>query len=125
MKQRGSFLVEVLIAILIFTSGLLVLAFSLAYGARIIIDSGDNTILKQKLANLPEIYLLERSKKFSGATINPLNQIIEHNQKEISVVAALDDISLSIGGRTLSFKTYRYKLPDKKSSPFYILEKKQ
>ena len=61
MRRRGSFLVEAIVSMLIFTVGLLALALSLTFGARIIIDAGQNTIKEQKLANLPEEYLMDRN----------------------------------------------------------------
>jgi len=130
MRRRGSFLVDAIVSMLIFTVGLLALALSLTFGARIIIDAGQNTIKEQKLANLPEEYLMDRNMRIdvtsshSGTPISPINQKIEHNGEQIDVVTNIGDSSLLIGNSSLLITKFRYKLPIKRTSTFYVIERK-
>lgn len=125
MRHRGTLLVEVILATLIFSVGLLALGLSLAYGARIIIDSGQNTVKEQKLANLVEQYLMDRTVKRTDATVNPLNQKIIHNNEEIIVVTQMQEASILINNKSLAIDRYRYKLPSKKTAAFYVVERKE
>ena len=105
-------LVEVMLAMLIFTVGILALSLSFTFSARVILDSGKATVREQILAGDVETYLLTRTIKHEAAASPSGDGVTELSGGEFV-----------INGKKLPFKLFRYRAAGKKTAAMYVIEK--
>ncbi|MDO5563521.1 MAG: hypothetical protein Q4F74_07915 [Synergistaceae bacterium] len=111
-RRRGLLMVELLIAMLVFMVGLLALTLSLTFGVRLIKESGETTASAQSVTNSLETHMMDRILKGSSAATPSGDS-----------VTAMPDRSITINGKTISLKCYRYRLGQKRATPLYIVER--
>ena len=107
MRRSGSILTEILVAIIIFTVGLMAVAGTIMFSMRIIMDSAQTTLREQALFNDAENFLAER--------------ILESTPG--SPAEFIKNDSIVIGDKTLNYSLYRYRLNDKKGSEMYVIKR--
>ena len=71
MRRTGSILTEILVAIIIFTVGLMAVAGTIMFSMRIIMDSAQTTLREQALFNDAENFLAERILENTGTPGSP------------------------------------------------------
>ncbi|MCC8058776.1 hypothetical protein [Cloacibacillus sp.] len=109
MRRSGSILTEILVAIIIFTVGLMAVAGTIMFSMRIIMNSAQTTLREQALFNDAENFLAERILENAGTPSSPA-EFVENG-------------SIVIGDKTLNYSLYRYRLNDKKGSEMYVIKR--
>lgn len=117
MKRRGAFIVEVIIAIAVFSIGVIAIASSLTFSLGAITASREAISANLGVINGVNVYMTERviSHDVDLGTVSPdagtsINKILSAQQ-------------ILINGKAIDYSIYRYKLDAKKSSSYYILQK--
>lgn len=111
MKRAGSLFVEVLIAMVVFLVGLIAVASVLIFGLHSVARSCEHLKDEQSLINEVEEYMASR-------IFSHTNSPSGANTTCISAGKSLD-----IDGFTVNYSIYRYILPDKPGSRYYIIQR--
>lgn len=111
MKHFGSLFVEVLIAMVVFLVGLMAVASVLMFGLHSVARSGEKLKDEQSLVNEIEEYMASR-------IFSHTNSPSGANATCISAGKSFD-----IDGFTVNYSVYRYILPDKPGSRYYIIQR--
>lgn len=117
-RHRATTLVEILIALLLFSFGVLLLFASITYSLDTII--GSRTALKtdQEISNSVEKYLISRAIKHNKSAVSE-----EYVPNNGTVTPVQTDKSFNLCGAAINYTIYKFDINDK-SSPFYIMEKR-
>lgn len=121
-KQKGMSLVEILIAVLIFSFGIATISAALTYGLQTILVSKDAVVSNQQIINAGETYMLKRimdKTKMNDLSLSDLG-LPEKGKKE--KFGGTRNIPLGSSSNNISFNIYRLKTDDK-SNPIYVLER--
>lgn len=117
MKRRASLLIEIMVAILIFTTGLIGLAGSIMLALKMVAQSEATTVAEQSAINQYERYMAKRLSK-DGAAAEP--------GAYGGVLLSTGTNSVTIGGspgRMIKFKLYKFAVDNKKGSEMYVLQR--
>lgn len=117
MKRRGALIVEIIIAIAVFSIGVIAIASALTFSLGAITASREAISANLGVINDINVYMVER--------------VISHDVTLDSVTPAagtsINKISsganIEINGNAINYSIYRYKLDAKKSSSYYILQR--
>lgn len=110
--RRGLLVVELMVAMVIFTVGLLSVTLSLTYGVRLIKESGDTTTAEQTIVNSFEKHLMDRILNGDSAAAPAGDGVTQ-----------LSDRTIEINGKNIRLNCYRYKPDKKRAAPLYIVER--
>ncbi len=108
MRRHGAFLIEMLIAIFIFTIAIAAVVSTLGISVKLITNSGISVKSRQDTINSVETDLLKRALIHEGSPSGVL----------------LASGTMSIGGGNLEYSLYRYPAEGKKGSSFYVIQRK-
>lgn len=117
-RKRGTTLVEILIAVLVFSLGIGTIAAAMTYGLQTILNSKKTLVTDQKVLNTSEEYLMRRVIKHN---VSPTNLVLEGG--EITKINSAVPKFFKVCGKQMNFEIYRFQMKDK-SDPIYVLEKK-
>lgn len=109
-KRRGSLLTETLLSLLIFSIGLLVLAQSMTFSLKGIVDSAGVISERQKIVSSADIYLLRRSIGHDNKASDEGWDLISHKELVVNEVP-------------LKFKIYRNSRTTSENYDLYIAER--
>ncbi|MDO5116800.1 MAG: prepilin-type N-terminal cleavage/methylation domain-containing protein [Synergistaceae bacterium] len=124
-RRRGMSLVEVLIAVLIFTFGIGTISAAMIYGLRTILASKEAVVSDQQVLNAGETYMMKHimeGKKIDE--LSPSDLGLPENAVKSQVRGGTTYLMDSSENRLFSipFNIYRLKTSDK-SNPIYIFER--
>ena len=118
LRKHGFTLVEIVVAMSIFTIGIMALGFSLAYSTRVIKDTAKVTENEQRLVTSVDTYIFERSVKSKD--------ILASRDYSMTILASNIHGLLKLNGQSDSFVTgvrlCRQEYDAKKRAAFYIIE---
>ncbi len=116
MKRRASLLIEIMVAILIFTTGLIGLAGSIMLALKMVAQSEATTVAEQSAINQYERYMAKRLSK-EGASAKPG----DYGGVQLSTSPISVAIGTSTSGR-ITFDLYKFAVDNKKGSEIYVLQ---
>lgn len=117
MKRRGAFIVEVIIAIAVFSIGIIAIASALTFSLGAITASREAISANLGVINGINVYMTERviSHDVTLDTVSP--------DAGTSIIKISSAQQLLINGKAIDYSIYRYKLDAKKSSSYYIFQR--
>lgn len=116
-KKRGLSLPEVLIAVLIFASGILAVSTTLMYSLKAVTDSRHAIAERQKSVNAAEAYLMN---KIISPDVSP--SAMPPSGGSVSVLQSNKNVTIC--GKPFKYSIYCFDM-DKKQSPVYILRREK
>lgn len=116
-KRTGISLAEVLIAVLIFASGVLAVSATLMYSLRAVTDSRHAISEKQESINAAEKYLM---RSIVSHDVAPTD--MPPNGGYASLLQSSKNVSIC--GKNFKYSVYCFDM-DKKASPVYILRREK
>lgn len=123
IRHKGMSLVEILIAVLIFSFGIATIFATLIYGLQTILDSKGAVVSDQQVINAGETYMLKRimdKAKMTDLSLHDLG-LPENGEKE--QFSNSRNLALGASSNNISFNIYRLKTDDK-SNPVYVFEER-
>lgn len=110
IKRRGSVLIEVMIGLLIFSTGLLALTSAMAFALRGIKESGERMVPRQGVFNKAAHYMARRA-------------FMHDNDAATSGGSSIQEVTFTLGaGNTKKIKLYKFAPGGGDSYTIYVAE---